>query len=72
MKPLMIGIDWVTVLAAVCRLGEWQFAVGETLGLTECKLECRCVTPPELTCIQYRSCEKAQEAAAQKGESQEG
>lgn len=55
--------------SAVCHLGDRRFAVGETLGLTDCKIECRCMTPPELTCIQFRSCELAQETAAERGES---
>ncbi|XP_050720166.1 kielin/chordin-like protein isoform X3 [Eriocheir sinensis] len=52
--------------SAVCRLGDRTFAVGESLGLTDCKIDCRCLTPPELTCIQYRTCEAKQEAAPKK------
>lgn len=62
----MSDINRVTVPAAVCRLGDRKFAVGEALGLTDCKLDCRCVTPPELTCIQYKTCD----IAAEKGEAQ--
>lgn len=52
----------------MCHLGDRRLAVGQVLGLTDCKIECRCVTPPELTCVQYRSCEAKQENADQRGE----
>ncbi|KAK8392656.1 hypothetical protein O3P69_014824 [Scylla paramamosain] len=52
--------------SAVCHLGDTRLTVGQVLGLTDCKIECRCVTPPELTCVQYRSCEAKQENADQR------
>lgn len=40
-----------------CHLGSMSFEVGKSLKLSNCRIDCRCVTPPEFTCVQYRSCE---------------
>ncbi|XP_069188444.1 uncharacterized protein [Procambarus clarkii] len=49
--------------AVECYLGSLNIALGSALNTSECNLNCRCITPPEPTCVQYRSCTLAQEAA---------
>ncbi|XP_042235106.1 kielin/chordin-like protein isoform X4 [Homarus americanus] len=44
-----------------CYLGVLNIALGSTLNTSECTLDCKCITPPEVTCVQYRSCTLAQE-----------
>ncbi|KAK7074374.1 hypothetical protein SK128_004623, partial [Halocaridina rubra] len=49
-----------------CHLGSKSFNVATKLELTNRRIDCRCLTPPELTCVQYRSEEAASEHQANK------
>ncbi|XP_037802320.1 kielin/chordin-like protein isoform X2 [Penaeus monodon] len=49
-----------------CHLGELSISQGSKLNINNCRLDCRCTTPPELTCVQYRSCELAAESTQPK------
>ncbi|XP_042890911.1 kielin/chordin-like protein [Penaeus japonicus] len=49
-----------------CHLGELAVSRGSKLNIDNCRLECRCITPPEITCVQYRSCELAEESTQPK------
>ncbi|XP_071535853.1 uncharacterized protein [Panulirus ornatus] len=50
--------------SAECYLGDLYVALGSPLEINECKIDCRCITPPEITCVQHRSCDKAAETRA--------
>lgn len=47
---------------ADCSLGQLGVNRNEVIDLDDCKLVCGCLTPPELTCNQYRSCEVARQS----------
>ncbi|ROT73970.1 pacifastin light chain precursor [Penaeus vannamei] len=49
-----------------CHLGELTISHGSKLNINNCRIDCRCTTPPELTCVQYRSCELAAEVTQPK------
>lgn len=58
-------VSYVFVAAAsanTCRLGELVAPRDGALTTDNCNLNCMCVTPPDFTCIQYSTCDKAAQA----------
>ncbi|XP_069957540.1 kielin/chordin-like protein isoform X2 [Cherax quadricarinatus] len=44
-----------------CYLGDLSIALASPLNTSECSINCKCITPPEPTCVLYRSCTLAEE-----------
>ncbi|XP_037802014.1 kielin/chordin-like protein [Penaeus monodon] len=46
---------------STCRLGDLTIEIGSKVKIRGRQVICRCVTPPDLTCVRYRSRAEAQE-----------
>ncbi|XP_066985461.1 kielin/chordin-like protein isoform X4 [Macrobrachium rosenbergii] len=49
-----------------CHLGTISLEVGKSLQLSNCEIDCRCITPPEFTCTMLDNCEAVTETQSYK------
>ncbi|XP_064098915.1 balbiani ring protein 3-like isoform X2 [Macrobrachium nipponense] len=49
-----------------CHLGSISLEVGKSLQLSNCQIDCRCITPPEFTCAMLDNCEAVKEKQSYK------
>ena len=43
--------------SGVCISGNITIPVGRVIPQKNCETKCSCLTPPDVTCVQYSSCE---------------
>ena len=46
----------------MCTLGNITVPAGAQIPTDDCQRKCSCVAPPDVTCVQFRDCEKAEQS----------
>ncbi|XP_068243609.1 uncharacterized protein [Palaemon carinicauda] len=49
-----------------CHLGSISLEVGKSVQLSNCEIDCRCITPPEFTCVRLDTCDAVREKQSYK------